>query len=1256
MKAMRILAVVAFWCLPILGIAQGQRVDRHGVDWHANPQVHLDSLGGQYSLTGGYSAAPGAEVLHVATYPLEGGMPSGTPEITGLEYADAPFSAVGLPRWLYTPTAPQATVVSARDRQYVEVRIPAFRLRGGILQILREYRVDWPSACGEVASLRTPGNYAGAAHSVLARGHWVKIAVTDGGVYQISYEDIVDQGLSNPSNLSVWGHAQPQLPYSNDAPNTDDLRQLPVHWVTRSGTSVGPGDYALVYLPGVSWWEWDAKSQMYTMQRSEYDSQAHYFITTDSQPAHVLAAGVHSASHTQSDYWALAGYIGDEVNLASSGREWFSSAFRLSGERELDTRIGNCPAGAEIKIYARVAAASRAASQFQLSVSDTPIGTISTSAIAAGQSYLVLATTGEGRFTLTHPGGDVKVRMAYQPQGGSGTAWLSRFFVNARVPLTWQQEPLLFHTDSIGPLGDYAALSIAGVPAEAELWDATDIFAPTRYTSPATATVPAAERRRMLLFNPATRPRVTFLGGVENQDLHGLQPPDLLVVAHPDFLSQAERVAQVYRESPLTHLAVEVVTTPQVYNEFSSGNTDVTAIRNLARMLYWRGGGATGRFQHLLLVGKPSFGMGSSQTGTNYLPNYQSYNSYDKSLSFGTDDFFGLLDPGEGGEHGAMDIGVGRYSVESELEADMVVAHEEAYHNPANWGDWMGRLLFLADDGSENSFVENSDRLAKYVETHRPAMQCTRLFADAHPRQQSYPESSYPSVNAELHARIDQGTFLFNYIGHAGHQLGNESYLDIKGAREWKNRRCLPLFVAASCSLAEYDLPIERSLGENMLHLPNGGAIALISASRVSFSSGNYSFNSNLIAQLFPPTTDPTPTSLGTAYYKAKALTSGLENKRKYVMLGNPALPIPDMAATVRILSLNGKAPLGITDTIRAGDHVSLEVELKDRKGELFGGDVYLQLAGPMRKTRTLGNNGNPPYEYEIRSGTAFRGRLTATGGKAKAEWIVPLDMETDYGQGMLQFTGVNGQEVCLSAYQDFTFGGRSKRANTDHTPPEIQLTLEDYAPRERWVVNDNPLLIARLADSSGINSSGATAAHALIATLKGPEKVEEVRLDDYYVASTNTYRKGEIRYRFSHLAPGNYTLTLKAWDTYNNGAEASITFEVVEEEAPRVSHLLNYPNPFTNGTDIYFDGTHAGQPTEVSIQIFTLDGELVRTIRRYESSPGYRYGPYHWDGRDEWGRALGRGVYFYRVRVGHRAAFFHKASSAEGYERMLKL
>ena len=138
---MRILAVVAFWSLSILGIAQGQRVDRHGVDWRASPQVHLDSLGGQYSLTGGYSA-PGAEVLHVATYPLEGGMPSATLEITGLEYADAPFSAAGLPWWLYTPSAPQATVVSARDRQCVEVRIPAFRLQGGILQILREYRGD----------------------------------------------------------------------------------------------------------------------------------------------------------------------------------------------------------------------------------------------------------------------------------------------------------------------------------------------------------------------------------------------------------------------------------------------------------------------------------------------------------------------------------------------------------------------------------------------------------------------------------------------------------------------------------------------------------------------------------------------------------------------------------------------------------------------------------------------------------------------------------------------------------------------------------------------------------------------------------------------------------------------------------------------------------------------------------------------------------------------------------------------------------
>ena len=57
-------------------------------------------------------------------------------------------------------------------------------------------------------------------------------------------------------------------------------------------------------------------------------------------------------------------------------------------------------------------------------------------------------------------------------------------------------------------------------------------------------------------------------------------------------------------------------------------------------------------------------------------------------------------------------------------------------------------------------------------------------------------------------------------------------------------------------------------------------------------------------------------------------------------------------------------------------------------------------------------------------------------------------------------------------------------------------------------------------------------------------------------------------------------------------------------------------------------------QDLAVRIQVFTVSGIIVKTMDGYYNSKGFRIGPISWDGRDDFGDKIGRGVYVYKVEV----------------------
>ena len=124
-------------------------------------------------------------------------------------------------------------------------------------------------------------------------------------------------------------------------------------------------------------------------------------------------------------------------------------------------------------------------------------------------------------------------------------------------------------------------------------------------------------------------------------------------------------------------------------------------------------------------------------------------------------------------------------------------------------------------------------------------------------------------------------------------------------------------------------------------------------------------------------------------------------------------------------------------------------------------------------------------------------------------------------------------------------------------------------------------------------------------------------------VSETFTYRKTK-----SSVSEAN-TVTAEAI------RQASLPIILKDIGKPRHSLLLqNYPNPFNPETWLPY---HLAQDANVTISIYNLKGQLVRTLFLGNQSAGVyvmKHQAAYWDGRDIFGQQVASGVYFYTLRA----------------------
>jgi hypothetical protein len=1090
------------------------------------------------------------------------------------------------------------------------------------------------------------------ANSVLRTGNWYKIGVVSTGIHKISRDFLKDMGINtdavSPESIKIYGNGNGMIPHSNATPRYDDLTENAIAVVNNGGGNFDADDYILFYGQAAVTWRYDAGDGRFHHQVNYFSDTTYYFLTFGGGPGKRIATQASSSltpNQTVTSFDEYAYHELEQNSLIKSGREWYGEEFDKVLSHSFTIDIPDLASNTAYFQTQVVARSLNAQTSFNITVggSQVPYPPIPKLWRADyTDDYVYTPTSWSGTVNLSS--GIIPINYSYNQNSGS-IGWLNYFELNARRKLAMSGNQMAFRDALSVASGNVSQFVLDPRGKDVKIWDVTDpIEAKLQQT---------INNGGMLQFTAATPSLREFIAydgqnfitpssgsAIGNQNLHNLSQADMIIVSPPEFLSDAQALADFHAGAQ--GLKTHVVTPAAIYNEFSSGAQDIAAIRDFMKMFYDRSTSVNDEPKYLLLFGDASYDFKYRVSGnTNFVPSYQSQNSYSPSYSYVSDDFFGLLDDSEGDWNAfeLLDIGIGRIPVKNPTEARQMVDKIKHYASRNSFGEWRNEVMFIGDDDDGNMHMNQANQLATYVDTTYEDYHVQKLFFDAYPMQSTAGGNRYPDVNRIINETVDKGALIINYTGHGGEAgLAHEKVLGIQDIESWTNYDNMPIFVTATCEFSKFDDPGRTSAGELVLLNSKGGGIALLTTVRLVYAGPNFDLNKAFyVNNVFQVPNANKPPTLGDIMKITKNNGGTSENSRNFTLLGDPALALAYPRYNVNTTTIKGKAVSTVADTLRALEKVTITGTITDDNGQVvtsFNGIVYPTVFDKPTPFKTLPNN--PKWDvatYSVQKNVIYKGRASVTNGVFTFTFVVPKDISYQLGYGKISYYAENGVTDANGQYDNIVIGGTATNVSMDTKGPEIVLTMNDDRFVFGGTTDENPLMIAKVTDENGINTVGNGIGHEITAVLD--DNTENVIiLNNYYQAALDNHMQGEIKFRFSKLAPGPHKLKVKVWDVYNNSAEAYTEFVVANSSQVVIDHLLNYPNPFTSNTTFHFDHNQPGQPLQVQVQILTVGGKIVKTLNSDIIASGSHFSDLKWDGLDEFGDKISNGVYVYKVKL----------------------
>ena len=1126
-------------------------------------------------------------------------------------------------------------------------------------------------------------------NSVLANNDWYKMAFVGSGLYKIDYNYLNSLGINpdniNPQNIQIYGNGGGMLPQVNTDFRHQDLTENAIYVKGEEDAKFNNDDYLLFYVEDANSWKYDSISKLYSHTRNIYSDTTYYFLTiSNSQKGARIQqkSEASGATATFNTFDAREFHEAEEVNILKSGRQWYGEVFdQYTSSHTISFNIPNLSKDSTIYIVSAVMGQSLAPTStnmfFTAKINGNNLGSHTVPA-SGNIPYTNLGVDSKQIFIANSSNFDYSsnISLNYTFNRGvepTATGYINYIDIIAIRDLKLHNNYVAFRNAKTTS-NSVSKYVIQNPSAGMMIWNISNPLIPTNqlYTNETDGTVSfqfeSNTLQEFIAFSGSTFPTPLAATKIKNQNLRANTSTNLLIITHPTFVAQAERLAKLRREHD--SLSVSIVLVNDIYNEFSSGAQDITAIRDYVKFIYDKGYGTKDSLQYLLLFGACSYDYKNRiKNNTNYVPVYEMFNSLHAVSSQSSDDYYGFLEDGDGRwaesptDLHKVSIGIGRIPARTVSEAENAVNKLYIYADQSkSVGKWRNKISFIADAGDANLHVQQADKLAATIESKYKNMNVEKIYLDAY-QFITFPDGvKAPDANKQIDNTVNKGALIVNYTGHGSEtQLSTKKVITIPQIQSWTSINNLPFFVTATCEVSRYDDPERFSAGEIMLLTPDGGGIGLLTSSRPVFSSSNSALNTALYKILFNKKANGQYYRIGDImeYTKNNSII-GIDN-RNYAILGDPSMRLnyPDKQIALDSIMNNGtyKAITKDIDTTKALEKISIKGSLRDIDNSVmssFNGTVFITYFDKPSKLSTLGQeSGTAKFNFTTFGSLIYEGLATVNNGKFEFSFIVPKDIsyQLDYGKISVYATDNNFKTDAAGYNFDMMVGGTNTNAASDNTPPKVNLFMNDETFVQGGTTNNTPLLIANLSDDNGINITGAGVGHELTAVLDN-NTANVIVLNKYYTSKKDNYKEGRVEYRLPTLSPGLHTLKIKAWDTYNNSGENTIEFVVANSEKIVLNHVLNYPNPFTTNTTFHFDHNKAGEDLSVQVQVFTPSGRLIKTLETEITTSNSHFSNLTWDGKDDFGDNIGKGVYVYKIKVASKS----DGSVVHRYEKLVIL
>lgn len=1168
-------------------------------------------------------------------------------------------------------------------QEFYDAKISAFKKEGDVLYQLQSFEIVDDVRTGALAG-KSLAQKLGTTENPLNNGTFYKIKVDKSGLFKIDKKFLSDNGINvgniNPKHFKIYGNGGIILPEHNEDERFSSLQELAIQVIGEDDGVWNDGDYALFYAQGTDGYNLygtfgngnkrkDSRTDRSAHTKNIYDDYSYYFINFDNgvegkriQNSDIAISGT---TFTRFDDYQFVD--NDKYNLMKVGRVWVDDHFSTKKSITFNLRSAIQP-NDEITYRTSVVNYNGGRNSFKVDINNTnerSSGTLPEREFYQKTDERTVKNLSGNSITI-----NISPNTAANP---NGLFYFDYAEVTYKEDLKFNGSQMNFRAFDIDEkTNNNYGFSISDASQIEQVWDVSDITNAKRKVNKSGNNTTFSFgynagnpffNNEFIAFKSDSAYTPSFVGRIANQDLHSLQNIDYLIITRADMMAQGERIAQYYRDKK--GFSTQVVDIEKIYNEFSSGRVDITAVRDFITRLHKERGGV----KYVLIIGDTSYDYKDKTKGNdNIIPSYQSEFSGNYSSSFVTDDYFVMTAPQ--GKNTSItnnipEIPIGRLIASNVSEAKLLVDKTLAYYNAlpgqsSPFGDWKMKLDFIVDDNNEggpafHEIVDESIKTNFETGIERKEYNVRKLYIDAFQAETVAGGQRYPQVNQAIANDVGHSLYLF-YFGHGGiNGWAQERILTSDEVKNFNNYSSIynrfPFISTITCEFTLWDEPLVNSVGEQVIKHPNGGAANMITSSRaigVHYGSELTKIFTNHIFKITNNNFD----TLGDAFLAARKKKGVSYDHLKVNLLGDPAMTLS--RPNHRLSIDNIETPE--SGKIRALDFVKISGRVLDGSGNTdanFNGKVSISIFDKKVNKETKNNDGNlGTMQYTEENAAIVKTSGKVANGLYTAEFYMPKDINYTLGEGRIlayadNFESAKGNAYDVYENKAYPIGEINPNPINDATPPTVKLYMNNTNFADGGITHQNPTLLACITDNIGINSAGSGIGHDISLVLDG-QVVNTVVLNDFYTAgegngcinpSLADYQKGSISYPLRNLKPGAHQLTFKVWDINNNSSTTSLNF-VVKDDAEAnltINRPLNWPNPFTDKTYIQFEH-NCDDILDVNVQIYTITGKLVRTFSTTISAEPFREGfrtpkqAIEWDGTDDFGDTVAKGTYIFKI------------------------